>query len=106
ALLALPGDADRRRHVLGPDHHRRAGEHAHRRAARRLPRVLRPPQPRRDHGPDEVLKASASRAPPPGALPSSMTAVGKILPKSTLSLPLSLSGGASATLADYAGQWL
>ncbi len=37
---------------------------------------------------------------------SSMTAVGKILPKRTLELPLALSGGASTTLADYAGQWL
>lgn len=35
-----------------------------------------------------------------------MTAVGKALPKSTLKLPLALSGGESATLADYAGQWL
>ena len=35
-----------------------------------------------------------------------MTAVGKILPKSLLAMPLALSGGASATLADYAGQWL
>ncbi len=33
-------------------------------------------------------------------------AVGKPLPKSTLKLPLALSGGADATLADYAGQWL
>lgn len=35
-----------------------------------------------------------------------MTAVGKALPKSTLKLPLALSGGESATLADHAGQWL
>ena len=35
-----------------------------------------------------------------------MTAVDKALPKSTLKLPLALSGGESATLADYAGQWL
>ncbi|NLW97269.1 peroxiredoxin [Luteimonas wenzhouensis] len=35
-----------------------------------------------------------------------MTAVGKILPKSTLSMPLALSGGATTTLADYAGRWL
>ena len=35
-----------------------------------------------------------------------MTAVGKALPKSTLKLPLALSGGDSATLADHAGQWL
>lgn len=35
-----------------------------------------------------------------------MTATGKALLKSTLKLPLALSGGATATLADYAGQWL
>ena len=35
-----------------------------------------------------------------------MTAVGKALPKSTLKLPLALSGGETATLSDYAGQWL
>ena len=35
-----------------------------------------------------------------------MTAIGKPLPKSTLKLPLALSGGGFATLADYAGQWL
>jgi len=35
-----------------------------------------------------------------------MTQVGKTLPKSTLKLPLALSGGASTTLADYAGRWL
>ena len=35
-----------------------------------------------------------------------MTAVGKALPKSTLKLPLALSGGESAILSDYAGQWL
>ena len=35
-----------------------------------------------------------------------MTAVGKALPKSTLKLPLALSGGQTATLSDYAGQWL
>ncbi|MDH7452461.1 peroxiredoxin [Luteimonas composti] len=35
-----------------------------------------------------------------------MIATGKALPKSTLKLPLALSGGASATLADYAGRWL
>ena len=35
-----------------------------------------------------------------------MTAIGKALPKSTLKLPLALSGGGAATLADYAGQWL
>jgi peroxiredoxin Q/BCP len=32
--------------------------------------------------------------------------VGKALPKSTLRLPLALSGGDTATLADFAGQWL
>lgn len=31
---------------------------------------------------------------------------GDTLPKQTLSLPLQLSGGGSATLADYAGRWL
>jgi len=35
-----------------------------------------------------------------------MTQVGKPLPKSTQKLPLALSGGAHATLADYAGRWL
>ncbi len=35
-----------------------------------------------------------------------MVAVGKILPKSTLKLPLALSGGGTATLADHAGRWL
>ena len=35
-----------------------------------------------------------------------MTAVGKALPKSTLKLPLALSGGETATLSDYAGQGL
>ena len=35
-----------------------------------------------------------------------MTSIGKALPKSTLKLPLALSGGDTATLADYAGQWL
>jgi thioredoxin-dependent peroxiredoxin len=30
----------------------------------------------------------------------------KALPKTTLNLPLSLSGGDTAKLADYAGQWL
>lgn len=30
----------------------------------------------------------------------------KALPKSTLKLPLALSGGETATLADYAGRWL
>lgn len=31
---------------------------------------------------------------------------GKALPKSVLALPLALSGGETAKLADYAGQWL
>jgi thioredoxin-dependent peroxiredoxin len=31
---------------------------------------------------------------------------GKALPKSTLRLPLALSGGDTATLGDYAGRWL
>ena len=31
---------------------------------------------------------------------------GKALQKSALKLPLALSGGATATLSDYAGQWL
>lgn len=35
-----------------------------------------------------------------------MATVGKALPKTTLKLPLALSGGGAATLADYAGQWL
>ena len=35
-----------------------------------------------------------------------MQAAGKALSKSTLALPLSLSGGDTATLADYAGHWL
>ncbi|WP_141453366.1 peroxiredoxin [Pseudoxanthomonas sp. z9] len=35
-----------------------------------------------------------------------MVTVGKSLPKSTLKLPLALSGGETATLADHAGQWL
>ena len=35
-----------------------------------------------------------------------MATVGKALPKTTLKLPLALSGGGAAALADYAGQWL
>lgn len=35
-----------------------------------------------------------------------MTQVGNALPESTLALPLALSGGGHATLADYAGRWL
>ncbi len=35
-----------------------------------------------------------------------MIATGKALPKSILKLPLALSGGDTATLADYTGQWL
>ena len=35
-----------------------------------------------------------------------MIATGKTLPAATLALPLALSVGASATLADYAGRWL
>ena len=35
-----------------------------------------------------------------------MTATGTALGKTTLKLPLALSGGASTRLADYAGQWL
>ena len=35
-----------------------------------------------------------------------MTQVGKALPRSTLKLPLALSGGQTATLADYTGRWL
>ena len=35
-----------------------------------------------------------------------MTQVGKALPRSTLKLPLALSGGQTATLADLAGRWL
>jgi peroxiredoxin Q/BCP len=35
-----------------------------------------------------------------------MTAIGKPLPKSTLALPLALSDGSTATLADHAGRWL
>ncbi len=35
-----------------------------------------------------------------------MVATGKPLPRTVLELPLALSGGADATLADYAGKWL
>jgi peroxiredoxin Q/BCP len=35
-----------------------------------------------------------------------MVATGKPLPKPVLSLPLALSGGATASIADYAGKWL
>ena len=66
--------------------------HAHRRAARRLPRVLRPPEPRRDHGPDEVLMPTA-----------------KPLPRKVLDAPLALAGKdgtREATLSDHAGRWL
>ena len=35
-----------------------------------------------------------------------MTQVGKALPRFTLKLPLALSGGQTATLADHAGRWL
>ncbi len=35
-----------------------------------------------------------------------MTATAKALPKSTLKLPLALSGGTSTTLAEHAGHWL
>ena len=35
-----------------------------------------------------------------------MIQAGKTLPKSTLTLPLALSSGASAQLSGYAGQWL
>jgi peroxiredoxin Q/BCP len=35
-----------------------------------------------------------------------MIEAGKPLPKSTLSLPLALSNGATARLSDYAGKWL
>ena len=35
-----------------------------------------------------------------------MIAPGKPLPKSTLALPLQLSGGTTTTLSDYSGQWL
>ena len=35
-----------------------------------------------------------------------MTATGTALSKSTLKLPLALSGGETAKLSDYAGQWL
>ncbi|KAF1709990.1 peroxiredoxin [Pseudoxanthomonas kalamensis DSM 18571] len=35
-----------------------------------------------------------------------MTATGKALTKTTLKLPLTLSGGETATLANYAGRWL
>ena len=35
-----------------------------------------------------------------------MIEAGKPLPKSTLSLPLALSNGATTRLADYAGKWL
>lgn len=35
-----------------------------------------------------------------------MIVTGKAIPKSTLDLPLALSGGANAKLADYKGRWL
>ena len=35
-----------------------------------------------------------------------MTKTGKALPKSTLSLPLALSGGETAKLSDFSGKWL
>ena len=35
-----------------------------------------------------------------------MSKTGTALSKTTLRLPLALSGGATATLSDYAGQWL
>ncbi len=35
-----------------------------------------------------------------------MTSTGKPLSRSVLDLPLALSGGGTATLADYAGKWL
>ncbi|MET1024511.1 MAG: peroxiredoxin [Pseudoxanthomonas sp.] len=35
-----------------------------------------------------------------------MTATAKALPKSTLKLPLALSGGTTTTLAEHAGHWL
>jgi peroxiredoxin Q/BCP len=35
-----------------------------------------------------------------------MVAIGKTLSKAVLKLPLALSGGAEATLGDYAGKWL
>ena len=35
-----------------------------------------------------------------------MVQTGKALPKTVLKMPLALSGGATATLADYAGRWL
>ena len=35
-----------------------------------------------------------------------MVAIGKTLPKTVLKLPLALSGGTTAALADYAGKWL
>src|SRR5690606_7959127 len=84
---------DRRGDVFRAGDHRGAGQHAHRRAARRFPRILRPSEPGRDHGSDEVLTMTA-------------ISTGKALPKATLKLPLALSGGEHATLADYAGQWL
>src|SRR5690606_24636592 len=80
-------------HVLGPGHHRRPGGHAHRRPARRFPRVLRPPEPGRDHGSDEVLGDGPMNE-------------GDRLDRGTLSLPLQLSGGATARLSDHAGRWL
>ena len=73
------------------------GEHAHRRVARRLPRVLRPPEPRRDHGSDEVLTMHRSADKP---LP------GKIRRRCTARRSPALSSGATAQLSDYAGQWL
>jgi peroxiredoxin Q/BCP len=35
-----------------------------------------------------------------------MVAIGKTLPKTVLKLPLALSSGTTAALADYAGKWL
>src|SRR3546814_1490401 len=97
ALLALPRHADRRGHVLRAGHHRRAGGHAHRRAARRFPRVLRPPEPGRDHGSDEVLMPDTYAINPGDKVPAK--------------LPLALSSGETAKLGDYtlgdgSGQWL
>jgi peroxiredoxin/glycine cleavage system regulatory protein len=93
ALFALPRDADGRRHVLRAGDHRHSLGHAHRRAARRFPRVLRPPQPRRDHGSDEVLMGKPA----------------KPLPRKLLDAPLAVAGSdgeREGRLSDHAGRWL
>src|SRR3546814_3489061 len=71
--------------------------HADRRAARRFPRVLRPPEPGPDHGSDEVLMPDTYAINPGDKVPAK--------------LPLALSSAETAKLGDYtlgdgSGQWL